>query len=100
MGVSSPNPRLGSLTWKYTVQNAYLCPGFEDRRPLFSTKTDDFQGWIDHIFVSKGIKLHQVLSPPIYVGDLDAGSKARQFLPIPNDKFPSDHIPLGVVVRV
>ena len=44
--------------------------------------------------------MEKVLSPPIYVGDLEAGAKARGFLPIPNDGFPSDHIPLGVVVRL
>jgi hypothetical protein len=41
-----------------------------------------------------------VYSPPIYAGDLEAGAKARKFLPIPNTDFPSDHIPLGVVVTV
>jgi mRNA deadenylase 3'-5' endonuclease subunit Ccr4 len=66
----------------------------------FNSVIDDFQGWIDHIFVSDEVTVEKVLSPPIYVGDLEAGAKARGFLPIPNDGFPSDHIPLGVVVRL
>ena len=100
MGVSYPNPRLGVLKSRYRVQNAYDIPEFVSRRPMFTTKTDEFQGWIDHIFVNDGISVEQVLSPPIYMGDLDASRKARKFRPIPNANFPSDHVPLGIVVRI
>lgn len=100
MGVGYPNPRLGSLKSKYTVRNAYQTSEFVNRRPMFTTKTDDFQGWIDHVFINDGINVEQVLSPPIYMGDLDASRKARKFKPIPNRNFPSDHVPLGVVVSI
>ena len=100
MGVCYPNPRLGALKSRHKVRNAYQMPEFAARRPMFTTKTDDFQGWIDHIFVNQGVEVEQVLSPPIYMGDLDASRKARRFKPIPNTNFPSDHIPLGIVIKV
>ena len=41
---------------------------------------DDFQGWIDHIFISQQVDLNSVYSPPIYTGDLEAGAKARRWV--------------------
>ena len=75
-------------------------PEFTGQQPLFTTKTDEFQGWIDHIWVSDAVKVDMVLSPPIRSGDLEASLKARQFSPIPNKNYPSDHLPIGIVAKV
>lgn len=54
-----PNPRLGPLTVDAPLHNVYLMPAFSRAAPLFTTKTDDFQGWIDHIFASAGVQVQK-----------------------------------------
>ena len=81
-------------------QNVYTTDEFSAFRPLFSTKTDEFQGWIDHIWVNKHIQIHSVLKPPVLAQDLDASIQARGFEPIPNQRYPSDHIPLGIIATI
>lgn len=81
-------------------QNVYTSEEFAPFRPLFSTKTDDFQGWIDHVWVNKHIQIQYVLKPPVLAQDFDASIQARVFEPIPNQNFPSDHIPLGVIAII
>ena len=41
MGSSNPNPRLGALRSKLILKNAYKFQDFEQRRPLFTTKTGE-----------------------------------------------------------
>ena len=94
------SPRLGSFSTGWKLRNAYELSEFQSQQPLFTTKTDDFQGWIDHIWVSSGVKVEWVLSPPIRSGDLEANRKNRIFPPIPNKKFPSDHLPIGIVFKI
>lgn len=43
-------PRLGDLRIDWTLQNIFDGLQFKRYAPLFTTKTDDFQGWIDHIW--------------------------------------------------
>ena len=86
-------------------------PEFEAQQPVFTTKTDDFQGWIDHIWlnsqldqetVGKGERLmvSHVLVPPLRVGDASVSLKAREFAPIPSPNFPSDHLPIGFIASI
>ena len=58
-----PNPRLGTFTVDAPLHNVYMMPAFDRAAPLFTTKTDDFQGWIDHIFVSKGVQVQKGTAP-------------------------------------
>lgn len=100
-GHQSPeNPRLGEFSTGWKLRNAYDLPEFDGQQPLFTTKTDDFQGWIDHIWISDDVDVTNVLSPPIRRGDLEAGHKARSFSPIPSKNYPSDHLPIGVIVKI
>jgi len=95
-----PSPRLGALKSEWRFENVYFDKVFQDQQPLFTTKTDDFSGWIDHIFVNERLAVSHVLSGPIVVGDLRANQKARAFGPIPNRFYASDHLPVGVIVSV
>jgi len=95
---AAERPGVGSLQSPFLMDNAYLRPDFEAHRPLFTTKTDDFSGWIDHVWISRDLDVSHVISPPIPAGDLTSSIQSRSFPPIPNAKYPSDHIPVGVVV--
>lgn len=94
------NPKLGAFHTKLTLKNIYSLPEFEPQRPLFTTKTDEFAGWIDHIWVSSNIEVTHVLVPPIRSGDLEANLKARKFTPIPTLRHPSDHLPIGMIASL
>jgi len=94
------NPGLGALdTTLPCFDNAYLLPEFLRHRPLFTTKTEDFAGWIDHVFVGPGVSVRMVLSTPVAAGSLTANTEMRTFDPIPNRHFPSDHLPVGIVAE-
>jgi len=75
---------LGQLNSNLILHNIYEMNEFIDSKPLFTTKTDEFQGWIDHIWTNNKIDVDMVLSPPIRSGDLEANIKGRRFAPIPN----------------
>jgi len=80
-----PNcPRIGELRIPFKLQHAFDAP-FEAYAPLFTTKTDDFQGWLDHIFVSDRIQVEQVLVPPITRTDPMADYHGQTFQPMPNE---------------
>ena len=78
------NPRLGNLKIDWRLNNAYQLPEFQQHSPLFTTKTDDFTGWIDHIWVCNQVQVNGVMSPPIRRSDLEANIKNRKFPPMPN----------------
>lgn len=84
---------------KKLLYNSFYLSEYFKYRPLFTTKTDDFQGWIDHIWVDKTVNIDMVLIPPIINDDLDANRKARAFNPIPDKHYPSDHLPLGIIAN-
>jgi endonuclease/exonuclease/phosphatase family metal-dependent hydrolase len=98
--VGGSNPQLGAFDPRYKLKNAYFIPEFEAQRPLFTTKTDDFAGWIDHVWVNERVEVSHVLVPPVRAGDLEANRKARQFVPIPSPAYPSDHLPIGVTATL
>lgn len=120
---SLPNgahPQLGAFQHSFNMTNVYLMSEFEvsavclcsptdapnmrvslqSQKPLFTTKTDDFQGWIDHVWVNSRVRVDAVLVPPVRAGDLEAGIKARAFKPIPSLLHPSDHLPVGMVASI
>lgn len=97
LGRDTASPRLGHLETAKRLHNSYYLPEFTEQKPMFTTKTDDFQGWIDHIWTSDDVRVDMVFSPPICSSDLEANKKAREFSPIPNKHFHSDHIPLGII---
>lgn len=76
-------PRIGDLTIPFKLKNAYEAP-FDAYAPVFTTKTDDFQGWLDHIFVSDKVTVEQVLVPPITRTDPMASYHGQIFQPMPN----------------
>ena len=94
------NPKLGSFNTKLSLSNIYCLSEFEPQKPFFTTKTDEFAGWIDHIWVSSNIDVTHVLVPPIRSGDLEANLKARKFTPIPSLRHPSDHLPIGMIATL
>lgn len=94
------NPKLGSFNTKLSLRNVYCLPEFEPQKPLFTTKTDEFSGWIDHIWVNSNLEVTHVLVPPIRSGDLEANLKARKFTPIPSVRHPSDHLPIGMIASL
>ena len=97
-----PNPQMGSLKSPLpTLHHPYLSiPEFRPYQPLFTTRTDDFSAWIDHIWCTQNVHVAAVMSPVIRAGDLEAGLKRREFRPIPSKEHPSDHLPLGVMITL
>jgi mRNA deadenylase 3'-5' endonuclease subunit Ccr4 len=67
----NPCPRMGTLNTGWKLKNIFNFDEFLSQKPLFTTKTDDFAGWIDHIWVSPSVSVSSVLSPPIRSGDLE-----------------------------
>jgi mRNA deadenylase 3'-5' endonuclease subunit Ccr4 len=97
-----PNPRLGPLLNPFPGMMHPLIDiaAFRPHQPLFTTRTDDFSGWIDHVWCSQGVEVTAVMVPAVRAGDLEASLKSRAFAPIPDKDHPSDHLPLGVMVRL
>lgn len=59
--------------------------GFAEYTPVFTTKTDDFTGFVDHVWVSEEIKVECVLAHPLHgVSRPDVASRVLDFEPIPN----------------
>lgn len=81
-------------------QNIFSDPSFVSEKPLFTTKTDEFQGWIDHIFVNPRVNIDMVLTPPLRIQDAADEAKVAAFTPIPNQHFASDHIPVGFIASM
>jgi hypothetical protein len=74
-------PRIGPLRTQWKLQNAYRIPEFAPYAPAFTTKTNDFAGWIDHIWVNDQVTVSHALVPPV----CDAtGHSSCDFPPIPN----------------
>ncbi|KAJ1425016.1 Endonuclease/exonuclease/phosphatase [Ochromonadaceae sp. CCMP2298] len=92
-------PRLGPLLIDWRLENTFS-PPFDAYSPLFTTKTDDFQGWIDHIWINSKVSVDMVMAPPIRRGDLTALAQNREFAPMPNANFASDHVPIGVMASL
>lgn len=78
-------PRIGAYNTNLRLRNAYFLPEFAQYAPQFTTKTDDFQGWIDHIWVNDKVEVAQAMVPPVYRGDIKAGALSRAFMPIPDE---------------
>lgn len=82
------NPRLGALHLPrdrdLLFENAYVMEEFSPFKPLFTTKTDEFQGWIDHVWINRHVQVQGVLRPPVFAMDLQASAKAQSFPPMPN----------------
>lgn len=78
-------PRIGAFHSNLRLQNAYQLPEFSHYAPLFTTKTDDFQGWIDHIWVSEQVQVARALVPPVYRGDIHSSTRNKAFPPIPDE---------------
>ena len=97
-----PNPRLGPLLNPFPGMMHPLIDiaAFRPHQPLFTTRTDDFSGWIDHVWCSQGVEVTAVMVPAVRAGDLEASLKSRAFAPIPDKDHPSDHLPLGIMVRL
>lgn len=86
--MSHESPRLGTLQLPrdqdLLFENAYEMEEFSPFKPLFTTKTDEFQGWIDHVWINRHVQVQGVLRPPVFAMDLQASVKSNSFAPIPN----------------
>eukprot|EP01032_Pedospumella_encystans_P012335 gene12335-14278_t len=89
-------PRIGDLTIPFKLKNVFDAP-FDAHAPVFTTRTDDFQGWLDHIFVSDKVTVEQVMVPPITRTEPLASYHCQTFQPMPNRQYASDHLPIGVI---
>jgi mRNA deadenylase 3'-5' endonuclease subunit Ccr4 len=76
------SPRIGPLAIDWRLQNIYDVPAFQEYSPMFTTKTDDFEGWIDHIWVNNKVDVSMALVPPVRASD---GALREDFPPIPNE---------------
>lgn len=95
------SPGLGMFLSRHSklkMTNIYLDEKFKSQQPLWTTKTDDFQGWIDHIWTNSDAKIRRVLCPPVKALDPGVEQINSSFSPIPTKIYPSDHIPIGCVV--
>ena len=73
------------------LKHAYAAPGAT--MPALTTKTNTFAGCIDHIWLSQDLQVVEVLDMPYPIGaDAD-------FRPIPNARWGSDHLAVGVTLR-
>ncbi len=97
-----PNPQMGPLVCPLPgLKHPFIeIAAFRAFQPLFTTRTDEFSGWIDHMWCSDDVDVAAVMVPPVRAGDLEAGLKSRGFLPIPSKEYPSDHLPLGIMIRL
>jgi mRNA deadenylase 3'-5' endonuclease subunit Ccr4 len=90
--------RIGSLKQPYSFNSLYEIDKFSKLAPAFSTKTQHFEGRLDHIWCSSNIGVHMVLKPPVTISDDE--EKRTTFPVMPNKVFPSDHLPIGAVVTL
>ena len=61
---------------------------------LVTTRVPTYEGWIDHIFVSRShLCVLDLLSLPY-----DSKKEGKRFGPIPNKTWPSDHVVIGAVL--
>jgi mRNA deadenylase 3'-5' endonuclease subunit Ccr4 len=131
-----PKPYLKQFNQPFMLSNVYHISPFERYQPWFTTKTDTFQGWIDHIWCNLNHwEVEMVLKVPLTQQEKQQKQDRQQqqrvkyqsessssldmmdtmeidedendvenpssndFPPIPTDEFPSDHVPIGVVLR-
>lgn len=79
------NPQMPPLSQPFRFYNVYEDnTAFAPYQPWFSTKTDDFSGWIDHIWCTHNVQVQMVLRPPVWRGHPEAQAKALAFPPMPN----------------
>jgi mRNA deadenylase 3'-5' endonuclease subunit Ccr4 len=101
MQVRVEKPHLGELRTNIIMENMYYVdPAFRDAHPLFTTRTDDFQGWVDHIFITDRVDVHRLLATPVRAREGDASEKAVAFGAIPSKVYPSDHLPIGMICKL
>jgi CCR4-NOT transcription complex subunit 6 len=94
--------KLGEIESGFELYNAYLGSG---RLPAITTKTDQFAGCIDHIWCTStpplggdgaGLQVTELLEMPWG----DDAVVPNDFKPIPDAVWGSDHLSLGVTLRV
>mmetsp|Transcript_3847 Transcript_3847/g.5990 ORF Transcript_3847/g.5990 Transcript_3847/m.5990 type:complete len:417 (+) Transcript_3847:58-1308(+) len=96
-------PDIGPLNTphsKLKFSNIYELAEFREHEPLFTTKTNDFQGWIDHLWVNSDIQVERVLSPGVRARSADVREQNERFPFIPTKVYPSDHLPIGCVLSM
>lgn len=72
---------LPSLQQPFKLKNIYEIEPFTQYQPRFSTKTDAFQGWIDHMWCSSHFTVEMVLRLPVTTKESE--EEAKNFPPIP-----------------
>lgn len=66
LSTNTINPMIGRLSTNLTFRHIYLDhPIFRHYTPAFTTKTNNFHGCIDHIWVNNRIGYHQVMLTPV-----------------------------------
>ena len=84
---------MGPLRASLRLKDAYAGAVCDGPLPL-TTHADDFAGTLDYIWVSRAAEVSEVLEPPYEPSD------AASFGKIPSEHFPSDHLAIGVRVRL
>merc|ERR1712154_260014 len=83
------------LIWKSAYKEA--C-GFE---PIMTTKSPDYWGVSDYIFISRNCTALSYLELPYHDENVHRGDqKSEQFPTFPNKDHPSDHLPLVCDIRL
>ena len=73
------------------LKHAYAARGAT--MPAITTKTNTFAGCIDHIWLSQDLQVVEVLDMPYPIG------AHADFRPIPDARWGSDHLAVGVTLR-
>lgn len=81
--VDDPLPlHLPSLRQPFQLKNIYEIEPFTQYQPRFSTKTNAFKGWIDHMWCSPHFTVEMVLRLPVTAKESEVD--AETFPPIPS----------------
>lgn len=84
--LSTPtSPQLGPLTIAAPLKNTFCSSEFAPYAPTFTTKTNEFQGWLDHIWVNDQVSVTHSLVPPVCRKHLRAAELSQQYPPLPNE---------------
>jgi CCR4-NOT transcription complex subunit 6 len=78
------SPQLGPLQTHAPLTNTFCVDEFAPYAPAFSTKTNEFQGWLDHIWVNDQVTVTHKLVPPVCQGHPNAQELSQQYPPLPN----------------
>ena len=94
-------PRIGPLSTPWRLRNTFMLTPFVPFAPAFTTKTNDFAGWIDHIWVDdQQVEVTHTLVPPVCSADPCASKLSQDFPPMPNSVTFATPILLAILTHI